>query len=779
MQVSVPRSTQRFVAPGTWISAFLMVVVLFTLALSLVTADWTDGMGLLTPVLLGGFALGLAMSFSRWSGVFPVLHSMISGTVWVLLWISRAPQVPPGLSRAEAVGYVLQSFLEWLVALFGDAPARSNLVFLLELAFLLWWLGYLAAWAVFREGRVWRAILPVGLIMLVNMYFGPRDLQVYFAVFVICALLLAVRNYLAEQELVWRRLQVRYSEDIHIDFLRDGLIFALVVVLMASLVPNAAVSGSLSETVRPLREPWQQVQAEWGRLFSSLNYQGSGTAGRPAFSDSLTLGGPRTLGDTVIMDIKSTAGRYWRAVTLDTYTGRRWLSTSNTSQAIDFGTHVRTPQFEARREVTQTITTYFPAGGVLFAAPQPVRVSLGATAALGIVEAADAGETPLAEIVMLHRRGPELRDGQSYMVVSSLSEATVEDLQEAGTDYPDWVTEKYLELPATVPDRVRELAQQVTAGATTPYDKAVALEQYLRTFTYNDQIEAPPPGVDAVDYFLFDVQAGYCDYYASAFAVMARALGIPARVSAGYSQGTYNAEVGAYRVLESNGHSWPEVYFPQYGWIEFEPTASEVQLVRPHRDAGEDQLGPDLTPTVPPLDNRTTGGREPEEEEDLPASRNENLLAGGRWWWLGLLAMAALAAAAAFLLFRPSPQRGRALALDPQAAIRLYGRLVQWAARLRLPLLPSHTPNEHAAIFARAVPEGRPAIDAITQLYVQEQYSHRAPEPATTERAATAWLSLQPILRRYWLKVRLRPLQSLLRRSKGPAEPAPDVRPRP
>lgn len=759
MQGTVSRSTQRFVAPGVWISAFLMLVILFMLSVSLVTADWTDGMGLLTPVLLGGFALGFAMSFSRWSGVFPVLHSMVTGTAWVLIWISRAPQVPPGLSRAEAVGYVLQSFFEWLVALFGDAPARSNLVFLLELGFLLWWLGYLAAWAVFREGRVWRAILPVGLILLVNMYFGPGGLQIYFAIFVICALLLAVRNYLAEQELVWRRLQVRYSEDIHIDFLRDGLIFALVVVFMASLLPNAAVTSSLSDTVKPLREPWQQVQAEWGRLFSSLNYQGSGTGGRPAFGDSLTLGGPRNLGDTVIMDIKSTAGRYWRAVALDTYTGRRWLSTSNSAQAIDFGTHVRTPQFEARREVTQTITTYFPAGGVLFAAPQPVRVSLGATADLGIVEAADADGTPMAEIVMLHRRGPELRDGQSYMVVSSLSEATVEDLQEAGTDYPDWVTEKYLELPATVPNRVRELAQQVTAGAETPYDKAVALEQYLRTFPYNDQIEAPPPGVDGVDYFLFDVQAGYCDYYASAFAVMARALGIPARVSAGYSQGAYNPEVGAYRVLESNGHSWPEVFFPQYGWIEFEPTASEVQLVRPHRDEGQDLLGPDVTPTVAPLDNRTTGGREPEEEEDLPASRGGDMLTGGGGWWLGLVAAAVLAAVAAFLFFRPSPQRRLTLALDHQAVVNLYGRLVQWAQRLRLPLLPSHTPNEHAAILAEAMPEGRPAIDAITKLYVEEQYSHRAPEPATAAQAATAWQSLQPILRRYWLKVRLRPFQ--------------------
>jgi transglutaminase-like putative cysteine protease len=743
-----------------------MLIILLSLVISLVTADWTDGMDLLGPVVLGGFALGMLMSLSRWSGVFPVLHSLITGAAWVAYWISRAPQVPVELQGADRVAFLLQSFVEWLVLLFGDTPARSNLVFLLELGFLLWWLGYLAAWAVFREGKVWRAIIPIGLILLVNMYFGPAGLKLYFAVFVVCALLLAVRSFLAEQELTWRYLRVRYADDIQIDFLRDGLIFALIVVALATLLPNAAASGSLEAQLGPLRQPWERVQAEWGRLFSSLNYQAGG--GRPAFGDSLTLGGPRNLGDTVIMDVKSTAGRYWRAVAYDTYTGRRWLSTPDASQAIDFGSHVNTPQFDARREFTQTVTIYYPAGGVLFAAGQPLRVSLGATADLDIVQELLGDASPVAEITMLHRRGADLRDGQSYLAVSSLTEANIEDLQEAGDVYPEWVSQRYLEVPSTVPQRVRDLAIEVTADAVTPYDKAVALEQFLRGYTYDDQIAAPPPGVDGVDYFLFETQAGYCDYFASAFAIMARAVGIPARVSAGYSQGEYNTEVDAYRVLESDGHSWPEVFFPGYGWVEFEPTASELQIVRPHRGEDEDeQLGPTITPGAPsPLDDDFRD-RDFDPETEPGGAASGDASAFGGLWWVGLLLMAAVVAAAVIWLLRPSQQGAQRLRLDPEAVVKLYGRLVQWAQRLRLPLLASQTPNEHAVILAQALPEGRPAIAAITDLYVQEQYSPNPPDQSTREQAVTAWIRLQPVLRQAWLKIRLGPLARLLPRQRS------------
>ena len=758
-------------------SGALLAVMLVALTTSLRSAEWTEGMGLLLPIVLSGFLLGIALSYSRWSGLFPVLQSLIVGLAVTLYWISRAPQIPLDLSTADRIIFIGESLWTWLLLLFSDEPARSNLVFLLQLGLLMWWLGYLSAWAVFREGRVWRAIVPIGLVLLVNTYFGPPGLGLYLVTFVMSALLLAVRNFLAEREIIWRMERVRYANDIQLDFLRDGFLLAVIVVGLAIFLPNAGGNGAISSALDPLRAPWRDVQEEWGRLFSTLNYQGT-AVGDPVFGDTLSLGGARNLSDRLIMDVSSARGRYWRAVAYDTFTGRRWLKTSTVTQAIDGGNHVRTPQFQARDEITQTVTIHASTGNVLFAAGQPLRVSLKATADLYLIEQIPGESLPIAEIAMLQRRETALRPGDRYLAVSSLPKATVEDLQEAGVDYPTWVTESYLDLPSDLAPQVGELARQITADAATPYDQAVAIEQFLRGFTYNDQIAAPPPGVNAVNYFLFDVQEGYCDYYASSFAMMARSLGIPARVAAGYSQGDYVEEADLYRVREFHGHSWPEVFFPGYGWIEFEPTAAELEIVRERRR--------DLTPLppqrddLPILDDEEIFGPETRSDD---ATQPENPLADQPAAAVDttsiLLLAAALAAAAlvGVLLWRrrqPAAQRARQRALlDPLFTAKLFGRLLQWAQRLRLPLLPSQTPNEQAAALVAAVPEGRTAIQSIADLYVEDLYSPHEPNQRKAEQALVAWASLQPLLRRTWLHGRLRPATGARRLFKRPAKQPP------
>ena len=760
-------------------SGALLALMLVALATSLRSAEWTDGMGLLLPIVLSGFLLGVALSYSRWSGLFPVLQSLIVGAAVTLYWISQAPEIPLDLSTADRIILIGERLWMWLLLLFSDEPARSNLVFLLQLGFLLWWLGYLSAWAVFREGRVWRAIVPIGLVLLVNTYFGPPGLGLYLVIFVMSALLLAVRNFLAEREIIWRAERVRYANDIQLDFLRDGFLFAVIVVGLAIFLPNAGSNGAMSSALEPLRAPWRDVQEEWGRLFSTLNYQGT-AVGDPVFGDTLSLGGARNLSDRLIMDVSSTRGRYWRAVAYDTFTGRRWLKTSTVTQAIDGGNHVRTPQFQARDEITQTVTIHASTGNVLFAAGQPLRVSLKATADLYLIEQIPGESLPIAEIAMLQRREAALLPGDRYLAVSSLPEATVEDLQEAGADYPTWVTETYLDLPSDLAPQVGELARQITADVATPYDQAVAIEQFLRGFTYNDQIAAPPPGVNAVNYFLFDLQEGYCDYYASSFAMMARSLGIPARVAAGYSQGDYMEEADLYRVREFHGHSWPEVFFPGYGWIEFEPTAAELEIVRERRR--------DLTPLppqrddLPILDDEEILGPETQSDAD-GAIQPETPLADQSTAAANttsiLLLVAALAAAALYgvILWRrrqPAAQRARQRALlDPLFTTKLFGRLLQWAQRLRLPLLPSQTPNEQAAALVAAVPEGRAAIQSIADLYVEDLYSPHEPNQRKAEQALVAWASLQPLLRRTWLHGRLRPATDARRLFKRPAKQPP------
>jgi len=127
------------------------------------------------------------------------------------------------------------------------------------------------------------------------------------------------------------------------------------------------------------------------------------------------------------------------------------------------------------------------------------------------------------------------------------------------------VKERYLKLPSSITQRTRQLAQDITQGLDNPYDKVAAVTEYLRqNITYKDKIPATPRDRETIDWFLFDIQVGYCNYYATAEVILLRALGIPARWAIGYAQGE-RLETGMYLVRELNAHSWPEVYFSGIG----------------------------------------------------------------------------------------------------------------------------------------------------------------------------------------------------------------------
>jgi hypothetical protein len=174
-----------------------------------------------------------------------------------------------------------------------------------------------------------------------------------------------------------------------------------------------------------------------------------------------------------------------------------------------------------------------------------------------------------------------LVDADTYRADSLVPVAGEGDLRAAGQDYPPWVVEHYLDLPESVPDRVLALARDLTATEPTPYDRALAIERHLRRFPYTLDLPSPPTDRDLVDYFLFELQKGYCDYYATAMVVLARAAGLPARLVTGYASGTYDEAESQYVITKAAAHAWVEIYFPNYGWIEFEPTAGLPAIERP------------------------------------------------------------------------------------------------------------------------------------------------------------------------------------------------------
>jgi len=158
-----------------------------------------------------------------------------------------------------------------------------------------------------------------------------------------------------------------------------------------------------------------------------------------------------------------------------------------------------------------------------------------------------------------------------YRVFSHIEQPAAGDLRTAGRTYPSDVVSSYLQLP-TLDRRIPQLAEQITAAADTNYDKARALESYLRThFGYTLQLSRTVPH-DPLANFLFERKQGHCEYFASSMAVMLRTLGIPSRVVNGFRTGEFNDLTSQYVVRASNAHSWVEAYFPNYGWVTFDPT---------------------------------------------------------------------------------------------------------------------------------------------------------------------------------------------------------------
>jgi transglutaminase-like putative cysteine protease len=757
-----------------WVTVLCFLLMVLCVAWSIQAVDWTNGLSILQGMVVLGGLLGMVLAKSHIPNRMANLLSVLAGWTLAVYLTSQVIASATGLSAALAVADLEQRLYDLFAVLFTEGASADNYVFLLLLACILWVVAYSSAWAIFRWQRVWWAVIICGVALLVNISSTSKNLTGYVILFLLFALLLVVRANLAMYEQQWRKDRVGYSRELVTAFLQAGLVVSLAVILLAWVAPVALASRPLQSAWDKITEPWQRFQERSARIFQDLNYQNE----PPLISlgdRRMWFGGPVQLSDTPIADVEADSGRYWRVLVFHEYTGDGWLS--NEPDIISIGEDEQKlafPAFEARFEMTQTVTVYqgWQIGDALIAAAQPLRADLPLRAAVAFITYdEDLGRRTDLNVIPPAPGDPSalyprraLATGESYQVYSSLTEADEESLRQAGTSYPQWVAPRYLQLPDSFPERVKSLAEQITEGLDTPYDKAKAIEGYLRQIPYDDQISGPRQGQDGVEYFLFDAQAGYCDYYASAMVVMLRSVGVPARYVRGYSQG---AKVdGVYRLLESDGHAWPEVFFPGYGWVEFEPTGGEPPLNRPSGLASEepDRLGPDVSRLPLNLDDVRELDMERGRPELQEAAQRPPLWQRLRWWgWAGL-SLPVLGAAVFGILAVRRRRRIEGLSV----AERVYEDLVNWVRRLlRIEPLVHQTPLEYAGVVSQHVPRGRPAVERIAGLYVEERFSGRTISGTDAE---AAWSRAWPALCRRWLERRFERVQRLWWRFVPPRE---------
>lgn len=305
-----------------------------------------------------------------------------------------------------------------------------------------------------------------------------------------------------------------------------------------------------------------------------------GTDFSSGFSDHVQLGqiGQIQQSNAVVMHIQidgDTVGRYdlhWRGVALANFDGHMWSNPreqfvlpreSETTFAVPWLQNTTLPSRSAagvkREQMIHYRVLMEPIGtNVFFLAPWARRVSGGYR-----MLAADSGGAVYDFDTQ--------RAISRYEADSDIATATPAELRSSGENYSPQILATYLRLPALDP-RVPRLATQITASAKNNFDKAAALENYLRTrFGYTLQL--PRTEVkDPIANFLFERKQGHCEYFASSMAVMLRTLGIPSRVVNGFRSDEFNDLTGNYVVRAKDAHAWVEAYFPGYGWQTFDPT---------------------------------------------------------------------------------------------------------------------------------------------------------------------------------------------------------------
>jgi len=351
-----------------------------------------------------------------------------------------------------------------------------------------------------------------------------------------------------------------------IEILAPVVAVMVVAPLVVSVVPVAAVGGSgLGELTGPIgSEPESLVDGESDdtesneqrELASEIIGDGDRTmAGAVVDSrDELQVVGSVSLWPEVQFVVQADRGQYWRTNSYDRYTGDGWVRTDANADEAAFR-----PAEGPTDRVNQTVRAETEMNAMP-AAFRPVAV-----------ESESIDDDAITTGASLSPDRP-LRSDETYTVTSTVPDSDSETLRDAGTEYPEAIEDGYTQLPNDVPERVSEATAELTADTDNPYETAVTIERYLRTNKEYSLTVDRPEG-DIADAFLFEMDAGYCTYFATTMVVMLRSQNIPARMATGYSTGQ-QIDDDTWVVRGSNAHAWVEVYFPDHGWIAFEPTPS-------------------------------------------------------------------------------------------------------------------------------------------------------------------------------------------------------------
>jgi transglutaminase-like putative cysteine protease len=713
-------------------------------------SDWVTGLPALYPIGLGALAVAYGLSRVRLNQALLIPAGLFAGAVVVY---AQVMAILAGGSLYTKTDHLLDRMYVWWSALTQQGASVDPLPVILIMLTATWVGSFIAAWAIFRWRNGPLGLIPGAAALIWDSGFSNSDFSISAVLYVILGVLLVMRLRVASVQGRWEREETPYPRFIALSVLNVTFWATCALLAAASLLPVGAQSGPASSGWSTLTGPLTSRLTPIAGAFIGINPDKGLKI--HALKDALILQGgidPSIIpAAQVEADLPPDVAPFLRDQSFDQYRRDGWSLSDQDDAPLPAGESSAAASPEsidplARKNVAVQVRVQGGNGDRLLSVGQPVRSDEDARSISG-ADPADVSSLQAED---------HLSNGTSYTVVGSVSAATIERLRAAGTAYPDWVTQNYLQTSRRLPPRVGDKARELTAGTANPYDAASAIESYLRTFPEDYGVSPAPGRQDPVDYFLFDAQRGYYDYYASAMTVMLRTLGIPARLAAGYviDPARQDGDGGTYKLTQAQAFAWPEVYFPSVGWVEFNPTPSQPLVPRPSVAQSEPPMEPELTIA------EGDGGNNYLPLRSLPGIDSVVPDAGWDVWRTAILVSVSIAIA------------GTLLALATAWELRVWGLGIEaklWEKSLALASLghagprAHETPRDFAERLAASVP-GTAGIVRLAAGYERARFSNRSASPGDVRSLRDAWASTRVALLRRMLRVHDRRQPGIARR---------------
>src|SRR5437868_11488803 len=448
-----PIDVRKLRLRGGWAALPIYLVMILIYPASLAQAGWVDLNAQFTYVARAGALLGTVVGNGRMRARRSTLLGAVAGALTVVIFTIVATNGPSLHAKAVDLAVHVNN---WVTQILAGESANDPSVFVLLLGATCWASAYVGAFALAREHRPWDAVIFSGICLVVNVSLALTSLYFDLILFTLLALVLLTRLHIVNLVERWERQNIVPAGEMDWRLLRGGLTWTLVLILMAFFTPRVAAGELVTNAFNTFDAPYQRLQSEWQRFFAGVS--GPSRLQGVSFSDSIRLGQAPNLGDRVIITVEAPSGHFWRAVTYDFYTGAGWRTTeSDKADKLALPTTDR-ETFQARFDII------VPHSNILFAANEPQKADVPYQFYTG------ADKTYSTSLHALNRS----QAAGTYTVTSLVSVADKQSLRKVAPTYSDYIKSKYLQLPSTLPQRVKALAHQVMDDLPNAYARAEA-----------------------------------------------------------------------------------------------------------------------------------------------------------------------------------------------------------------------------------------------------------------------------------------------------------------